>query len=340
MNQFIYGLPKAELHLHIEGTLEPQMMFDLAQRNHLSLPFESVAYVQNSYHFSNLQSFLDLYYQGAQVLCTDQDFYDLTWAYLQKCYQQNVRHTEIFFDPQTHGDRGIDFPVVYHGIQSALQDAKTYLNISSHLILCFLRDLSAEAAMNTLEQALPYQDGIIAVGLDSAELHNPPSKFQQVFERAKSEGFLTVAHGGEEAGADYIWSAINLLQVSRIDHGVRCTEDPALVTYLAQQQIPLTVCPLSNVKLGVFPDINSHNVKQLLELGLCVTINSDDPAYFGGYINENYLAVQEALNFTNSQLIQLAKNSFMASFLSQAEKDKYLAEIENHEYNGRGGFPS
>ncbi|AMW28927.1 MULTISPECIES: adenosine deaminase [Arthrospira] len=340
MNQFIYGLPKAELHLHIEGTLEPQMMFDLAQRNHLSLPFESVADVQNSYHLSNLQSFLDLYYQGAQVLCTDQDFYDLTWAYLQKCYQQNVRHTEIFFDPQTHGDRGIDFPVVYHGIQSALQDAKTYLNISSHLILCFLRDLSAEAAMNTLEQALPYQDGIIAVGLDSAELHNPPSKFQQVFERAKSEGFLTVAHGGEEAGADYIWSAINLLQVSRIDHGVRCTEDPALVTYLAQQQIPLTVCPLSNVKLGVFPDINSHNVKQLLELGLCVTINSDDPAYFGGYINENYLAVQEALNFTNSQLIQLAKNSFMASFLSQAEKDKYLAEIENHEYNGRGGFPS
>lgn len=342
MNQLIYSLPKAELHLHIEGTLEPQMMFDLAQRNHLSLPFASVADVQQSYHFSNLQSFLDLYYQGANVLRTDQDFYDLTWAYLQKCVRQNVRHTEIFFDPQTHSDRGIDFSVVYQGIHSALQDAKTYLNISSHLILCFLRDLSAEAAMNTLEQALPYQDGIMAVGLDSAELHNPPSKFKQVFDKAKSEGFLTVAHGGEEAGADYIWEAINLLQVSRIDHGVRCTEDPELVAYLVQQQIPLTVCPLSNVNLRVFPDIKFHNIKKLLELGLCVTINSDDPAYFGGYINENYLAVQDALHFTNSQLIQLAKNSFIASFLSQAEKDKYLADIDNNLYNcGNcgGGFP-
>lgn len=331
MNKLIWGIPKAELHIHIEGTLEPEMMLSLAKRNNLSVPFSSVEDVNKTYNFHNLQSFLDLYYQGASVLQTERDFYDLTWAYMQKCHQQNVRHTEIFFDPQIHSDRGIAFSVVYHGIHQALQDAKTYLNISSHLILCFLRHLSAEAAMETLQQALPYQEGIIAVGLDSSEANHPPSKFKQVFDKAKSEGFLTVAHAGEEGDADYIWQAIKLLQVSRIDHGVRCTEDPQLVTYLAEQQIPLTVCPISNIKLWIFPDMSSHNLKYLLEQGLCVTINSDDPAYFGAYIQDNYLAVQDSLNLSDSQIIQLAKNSFIASFLTEPEKDKYLLEIHHQE---------
>lgn len=320
-------LPKAELHIHIEGSLEPELMVALAQRNGITLPYDSVEEVRAAYQFENLQSFLDLYYAGAQVLQTEQDFYDLTWAYLQKCAAQNVRHTEIFFDPQTHSDRGIPFEVVHSGITQALKNAKAQLGVSSGLILCFLRHLSAEAAMATLEQALPYRNSIIAVGLDSSELGHPPSKFQAVFDRARAEGFSTVAHAGEEGPPEYIWEAIRLLKVSRIDHGVRSVEDPALVEYLVEHQIPLTVCPLSNVKLCVFDTMEQHNLKQLMDLGLCVTVNSDDPAYFGGYMDENFEAIESALGLTPKQLVQLAKNSFKASFLSQAEQQPYLQEL-------------
>jgi adenosine deaminase len=324
----VRSLPKAELHIHIEGSLEPSMMFELAQRNRVELPYASVDALRKAYQFENLQSFLDLYYAGAQVLQTEQDFYDLTWAYLQNCAAENVRHTEIFFDPQTHTDRGIPFEVVHGGITQALRTAQTQLGVSSALILCFLRHLSAEAAMATLEQALPYGDSFVAVGLDSSEMGHPPSKFQAVFDRARAEGFLTVAHAGEEGPPDYIWQALHLLKVARIDHGVRCVEDPALVEYLAEHQIPLTVCPLSNIKLCVFESMAQHNLKQLLEHGLCVTVNSDDPAYFGGYLEENFDASQKALGLTNTQLSQLAKNSFVASFLSDDVKQRYLNEID------------
>jgi adenosine deaminase len=324
----VRSLPKAELHIHIEGSLEPSMMFELAQSNRVELPYASVDALRKAYQFENLQSFLDLYYAGAQVLQTEQDFYDLTWAYLQNCAAENVRHTEIFFDPQTYTDRGIPFEVVHGGITQALRTAQTQLGVSSALILCFLRHLSAEAAMATLEQALPYGDSFVAVGLDSSEMGHPPSKFQAVFDRARAEGFLTVAHAGEEGPPDYIWQALHLLKVARIDHGVRCVEDPALVEYLAEHQIPLTVCPLSNIKLCVFESMAQHNLKQLLEHGLCVTVNSDDPAYFGGYLEENFDASQKALGLTNTQLSQLAKNSFVASFLSDDVKQRYLNEID------------
>ncbi|RZM75607.1 adenosine deaminase [Leptolyngbya iicbica] len=322
MSSLIQTLPKAELHIHIEGSLEPEMMFTLAQRNGIELPYASVAEIQAAYQFENLQSFLDLYYAGAQVLQTEQDFYDLTWAYLQKCAAQTVRHTEIFFDPQTHTDRGLPFEIVCNGITAALQAGREQLNVSSHLILCFLRHLSADDAMATLEQALPYQDRIIGVGLDSSELGHPPSKFQAVFDRARAEGFLTVAHAGEEGPPEYIWEALKLLKVSRIDHGVRCVEDPALVDYLGEHQIPLTVCPLSNVKLCVFDTMADHNLKTLLDQGLCVTVNSDDPAYFGGYLNENFEAIQTALALTDADLTQLAQNSFRAAFLSAADQQR------------------
>jgi adenosine deaminase len=327
MASLIQTLPKAELHIHIEGSLEPAMMFELAQRNGVQLPYASVEEVQAAYQFENLQSFLDLYYAGARVLQTERDFYDLTWAYLQKCAAQRVRYTEIFFDPQTHTDRGIPFEVVHGGITQALKDGQKKLDVAAGLILCFLRHLSAEAAMATLEQALPYRDSIIAVGLDSSEMGHPPSKFQAVFDRARAEGFLTVAHAGEEGPPEYIWEAIHLLKVSRIDHGVRCVEDPALVDYLAEHQIPLTVCPLSNIKLCVFDSMAEHNLKQLLDMGLCVTVNSDDPAYFGGYVNENFDAVQTALNCSNEQIMQLARNSFLAAFLNPKTQQKYLSEI-------------
>ncbi|MBD2232110.1 adenosine deaminase [Phormidium tenue FACHB-1052] len=330
MRSPLLTLPKAELHIHIEGSLEPEMMVALAQRNGITLPYESVEAVRAAYQFENLQSFLNLYYAGAQVLQSEQDFYDLTWAYLQKCAAQGVRHTEIFFDPQTHCDRGIPFEVVHSGITQALLDARVQLGVSSALILCFLRHLSAEAAMATLEQALPYRGSIIAVGLDFSELGHPPSKFQAVFDRARAEGFLTVAHAGEEGPPEYIWEAIHLLKVSRIDHGVRCVEDPALVNYLAEHQIPLTVCPLSNIKLCVFDEMAQHNLKQLLDLGLCVTVNSDDPAYFGGYLAENFEAAELALGLTSEHLIQLAKNSFKASFLPPAEQQSYLQELSVH----------
>lgn len=330
MEKFIQKLPKAELHLHIEGTLEPEMMFELAQRNNLDLPYKSVSEVREAYNFEDLQSFLDIYYQGSQVLQQEQDFYDLTWAYLEKAASQNVRHAEIFFDPQSHTDRGIAFETVYQGIYQALQDGKEKLGISSQLILSFLRHLSAEQAFATLEQALPYKNTMVAVGLDSAEQGNPPSKFKEVFTKAQAEGFLTVAHAGEEGPPEYIWEAINLLNVSRIDHGVRAMEDQKLLDYLADKQIPLTVCPLSNVELKVFDSMAKHNLKKLLNSGICATVNSDDPAYFGGYIAENYQAAQSALDLSKQELYQLAKNSFQASFLSPESKQKLIAELDNY----------
>ncbi|MEM6838084.1 MAG: adenosine deaminase [Cyanobacteria bacterium P01_C01_bin.120] len=328
MDKFIQGLPKAELHLHIEGTLEPEMMFALAQRNQIELPYDSVEEIQNAYNFEDLQSFLDLYYQGSQVLKTEQDYYELTWAYMEKAASQNVKHTEIFFDPQAHTQRGIPFEIVYQGIYQALVDAQSKFDISFQLILSFLRDLSAEAAVETLKTALPYKDTIVAVGLDSAEQSNPPSKFQDVFEMARSEGFLTVAHAGEEGPPEYIWEAINLLDVARIDHGVRSMEDPNLLQYLNEKQIPLTVCPLSNVELKVFDSMTEHNLKELLDQGLCVTVNSDDPSYFGGYITENFKAAASALELTKTNLYQLSKNAFKASFLPLEAKQKLTEELD------------
>lgn len=323
-NNLSFTLPKAELHLHIEGTLEPELMFKLAQRNKINLPFNTVEDVKKAYQFSNLQSFLDIYYQGANVLQTQEDFYDLTYAYLTKISNQNVKHIEIFFDPQTHTDRGINFETVINGIYNALETGKKELNITSKIILCFLRHLSEDEAIKTFKKALPFQDKIIGIGLDSSEIGHPPGKFKNVFDMARKEGFLTVAHAGEEGSPEYIWEAINLLKVSRIDHGVRCLEDQKLVEYLKETQIPLTVCPLSNVKLKVFQTMKDHNLKTLLELGLCVTINSDDPAYFGGYLAENFQAIQQDLLLTDEQMYQLARNSFEASFLSQEEKQKFL----------------
>ena len=327
METLINNIPKAELHIHIEGSLEPELMFALAKRYYITLPYDSVEALRQAYQFSNLQSFLDIYYAGACVLLHEQDFYDITWAYLQRCVAQNVRHTEIFFDPQTHTDRGITFETAIAGIHRALEDGKR-LGVSSKLIPCFLRHLSPEKAMATLQQALPFKDWIVGVGLDSSELGNPPEKFKAVFDRVREEGFLTVAHAGEEGPPEYIWQALELLKVSRIDHGVRCLEDLQLVKYLAQHQVPLTVCPLSNVKLRVFDTMANHNLKQMLAAGLCVTINSDDPAYFGGYVAENFQEVLAALKLTQDEIYQLARNSFQASFLSTEEKQRFLDELD------------
>jgi adenosine deaminase len=328
LQELIRRIPKAELHIHIEGSLEPELMFELARRNGITLPYRSVAELRRAYQFSDLQSFLDLYYQGAAVLQHERDFYDMTMAYLRRSASQNVRHTEIFFDPQTHTTRGVAFATVLGGIDSAIRDAEREAGITSMLILCFLRHLSAAAAMQTLEQALPFKDRIVAVGLDSSELGNPPSKFAAVFARARDEGFLTVAHAGEEGPPSYIREAVELLDVSRIDHGVRCLEDPALVEELRRRRIPLTVCPLSNVKLRVFPTLEDHNLRKLLQRGLLVTVNSDDPAYFGGYVAENFLAVQQALRLTEEEIRQLARNSFEASFLTPERKQFHIGEVE------------
>ncbi len=324
----IQRIPKSELHLHIEGTLEPELMMKLAQRNKITLPYASVEDIRCAYDFSNLQSFLDIYYAGAQVLRMKQDFYDLTWAYLERAAQDNVRHVEIFFDPQTHTDRDVSFATLIDGIYGALRDGESKLGITFRLIMCFLRHLSAGDAMATLEEALPYKTRIHGVGLDSSEVGHPPSKFVDVFDRARDEGFLTVAHAGEEGPPAYIWEALDLLKVERIDHGVRCLEDPALVKRLAEEQIPLTVCPLSNLKLCVFDTLEEHNLKRLLEAGLCATINSDDPAYFGGYIGENFLRSQQALDLNADDIYTLAKNAFTASFLSDVEKRRYIAELD------------
>jgi len=321
-------IPKAELHLHIEGTLEPELMFKLSKRNNIPIPYSSVEEIRNIYNFSNLQSFLDIYYQGCNVLVEEQDFYDLTFAYLERVAEQGVLHTEIFFDPQTHTQRNISFETALMGINRALADGREQFGISSKLILCFLRHLSADAAMATLKEALPFKSMITAVGLDSSEVGHPPEKFSAVFEKALEEGFLTVAHAGEEGPPEYIWQALDLLKVSRIDHGVRSLEDDKLVERLVKEQIPLTVCPLSNTKLKVFSTMSEHNLKILLDRGVCVTINSDDPAYFGGYIEENYDAVRKALNLTPEDIYQLAKNSFQAAFITETEKKELIAKLD------------
>ncbi len=330
LRQFILGMPKAELHLHIEGTLEPELAFAIADRNNSSLPFKSPELLRKAYNFNNLQSFLDLYYEVSRVLQHENDFYDLAMMYLKKAHSETVRHCEIFFDPQTHTQRGVPLAAIIGGIRNASADAQKEFGISTKLIMCFLRDLSAESAMETLTQALMFKDWIIGVGLDSSELGNPPEGFTNVFDRARQEGLLTVAHAGEEGPPEYIWQALELLKVSRIDHGVRCIEDPKLVGKLRSDRVPLTVCPISNVKLGLFKDITEHNLKNLLDLGLCVTVNSDDPAYFGSYINENYLAATEALSLDKKDLYQIAKNSFDASFLTQEEKQRYISELDSY----------
>jgi len=330
MNQLelIRALPKAELHVHIEGTFEPELMFAIAQRNQIEIPYKSVEEVKQAYNFHNLQSFLDIYYSGANVLVHEQDFYDLAWAYFEKCHEDRVMHTEMFFDPQTHTDRGIAFETVINGLQRACNDAKAKYGISSHLIMCFLRHLSEEAAFETLAQAMPFKEQIIGVGLDSSEVGHPPSKFERVFAQAREAGFLVVAHAGEEGPAEYVWEALDLLKVNRIDHGVRSEEDPVLMHRLIAEKMPLTVCPLSNLKLCVVDDMAQHNIRRLLQQGVHVTVNSDDPSYFGGYMNDNFVAITEALALTNEELKTLAQNSFEASFISDAEKQKWIAEIQ------------
>jgi adenosine deaminase len=329
LETFIQEIPKAELHIHIEGTLEPEMMFEVAERNGVSLQYISVEEVRRAYNFSDLQSFLDVYYEATQVLLHEQDFYDLTRAYLKKAVAQNVRHAEIFFDPQAHTDRGVPFETVITGIHRALIDGEQELGISSKLIMCFLRHLSTEEAMETLLLSLPFREWIVGVGLDSSEVGNPPADFKAVFDRAREHGLLTVAHAGEEGPPEYIWQALDELKVYRIDHGIRCTEDPGLVERLREEQTPLTVCPLSNVKLRVFDSIGEHNLKRMLDLGLRVTVNSDDPAYFGGYIAENFHAVQEGLHLSRNDIYQLVKNSFQASFLEAWKKQQLLDELDN-----------
>ena len=321
---FIAGLPKVELHMHIEGSLEPELMFAIAERNGVALKYDSVDAVRQAYHFGNLQSFLDIYYEACSVLLYEQDFYALTMAYLQRAHAQHVLHTEIFFDPQSHSQRGVTFATVFSGIRRALVEGERLFGITSRLIMCYLRHLSEESAFDTLEQALPYREHIIAVGLDSYEVGHPPAQFLNVFERARQHGFLTVAHAGEEGPADYIWQALQLLHVSRIDHGVRCMDDEVLVGELVKRQVPLTVCPLSNVKLGVFARLEEHTLRQMLHRGLCVTVNSDDPAYFGGYIAENFVAAQHALQLTASDLYRLTQNAIQAAFLPAAQKHVLL----------------
>lgn len=328
--EYLRALPKAELHLHIEGTLEPELAFRLARKHGIALPYATVDELRAAYSFSDLQSFLDIYYAGASVLRDGDDFHALTWAYLQKAHEQGVVHVEIFFDPQTHTERGVAFATVLEGIRAALREGEKQLGITHRLILCFLRHLSAADAMRTLEEALPYKEAIAAVGLDSSEKDHPPSKFTAVFDRARREGLLTVAHAGEEGPPEYIYEALDVLQVRRIDHGVRSEESPELVDRLIRERIPLTVCPLSNVKLRVFDRIESHNLKRLLERGVCVTVNSDDPAYFGGYLLENLLAVERALGLTPAQMTTLARNSFEASFLEPAAKQRWISAIDTY----------
>jgi len=331
--EFLAGLPKAELHLHLDGALSPALMFKLAQRNQVNLPYKSVAEIEAAYAFTNLQSFLDLYYQGASVLNHEQDFYDLTRDYFEKCKADNIVHTELSFDPQTHTERGVAFDTVISGILRAMDDAKKDWGISSKLVMDFLRHLSADSAMKTLEESLPWKDKIIAVGLDSSEVGHPPSKFTEVFTRARAEGYRVVAHAGEEGPPSYIWEAIDLLKVERIDHGVRSDEDPKLMEYLHETQIPLTVCPLSNVRLCVFDKMADHNLFTLMDAGLRVMINSDDPTYFGGYLNDNYFALADAFPLTREQALLLAHNSFTSSFISDTEKQEFIDQLKSYARN-------
>ncbi|MEK6219472.1 MAG: adenosine deaminase [Psychrobacter cryohalolentis] len=328
MIDLIKRLPKAELHLHIEGSLEPELMFRLAKKNQIEIPYKDIEDVRNAYNFTNLQTFLDIYYAGANVLITQDDFYDLTWEYILKCVEDNVIHTEIFFDPQTHTARGVAFETVITGIKRALADAKAKYGITSCIIMCFLRHLSQEEAFETLEQALPFKDDIIGVGLDSSELGNPPSKFIEVFKKAKEEGFKLVAHAGEEADFSYIYEALDLLDISRIDHGVQSIKSAELMQRLKDEQMPLTVCPNSNIELRVFDNYKEHNIKELLDYGLNITVNSDDPAYFKGYINQNFINISENLPLTEDDIITLVKNSFRSSFISDELKQQYLDKVD------------
>ncbi|MEF1311098.1 adenosine deaminase [Vibrio mytili] len=330
MNAFIQGLPKVELHLHIEGSLEPELVFKLAERNGIKLPYSSPSQLREAYQFEDLQSFLDLYYQGANVLRTEQDFYDLTWEYLEHCKADNVVHTEIFFDPQTHTERGIDFDTVINGISRALDDGREKLGITSQIIACFLRHLSEESAIETFQSILKHRDKIIGIGLDSSEKGHPPAKFRTVFQQAKAAGFLTVAHAGEEGPAQNISDAIEMLEVSRVDHGVRCVEDDTLVESLIESKMPLTVCPLSNIKLCVFEDMTQHNIVDLLRKGVAVTINSDDPSYFGGYMTDNFLAVSQAHPMSKQELAQFTLNAIEASFIDDALKTTYRMQVEEY----------
>ena len=326
LHNLLQQMPKAELHIHIEGSLEPELIFALARRNQVELAYSSVEQLRAAYAFSDLQSFLDIYYAGASVLLQEQDFYDMTMAYLVRARHDNVRHTEIFFDPQTHTARGVPMATVMNGIYRACQEAPS--GISASLILCFLRHLPEQDALDTLEQALPFRDKFIGVGLDSSERGHPPEKFARVFARCRQLGLHLMAHAGEEGPPAYIQTALDLLQVERIDHGVRCLEDAALTERLAREKIPLTVCPLSNIKLCVFERMQQHNLQQLLDAGLVATVNSDDPAYFGGYMNDNFIAAFEALPLTWHHARQLARNSFQAAFLDAGKKAEYIAEVD------------
>ena len=326
--ELLCAMPKAELHLHIEGSLEPELMFDLARRNQVRLTHADVAAVREAYAFTNLQSFLDIYYAGASVLQQPQDFYDLAWAYFERAAADHVVHAEIFFDPQTHTQRRVSMRTVVSGLHRACEDARTKLGIDAQLIMCFLRHLSEDEAFDTLEQAMPFRDKIVGVGLDSSEVGHPPEKFVRVFARARQMGFRSVAHAGEEGPPAYIWSALDGLQAERIDHGVQATQDAALMQRLALERTPLTVCPLSNIKLCVFPDLAAHNLLALLDAGLCASVHSDDPAYFGGYINQNFLQTFAALPLTAAHAYQLARNSFEASFVPQPQKQAWMAQLD------------
>ena len=327
MIDFIKKMPKAELHLHIEGSLEPLMMFELAKKNNVKLPYKNLEEVKNAYEFTNLQSFLDIYYAGANVLITKEDFFDLTWAYIIKCKEDNIIHTEIFFDPQTHTSRNIEFKTIILGIKEALDKAYTEFGITSNIIMCFLRHLTQEDALKTLNQSLEFKDLIIGVGLDSSELGNPPSKFKEVFKKAKKEGFKIVAHAGEEADVSYIYEAIDILEVQRIDHGVQSINSKELMDLLKESQMPLTVCHFSNIELKVFKDMSEHNIKLMLDYGINVTVNSDDPSYFKGYLNDNFISLYKNLDLNKEDIIKLAKNSISSSFISDELKNNYLEKI-------------
>ncbi len=324
---FINKVPKAELHLHIEGSLEPELMFKLSKRNKVEIPFKSVEEIKSAYNFKNLDSFLKIYYEGSNVLITEEDFFDLTWEYILRCKNDNIVHTEIFFDPQSHTERGIEFDVVINGINKALKKANSDFGITSKIIMCFLRHLDEDPCFEVLNQALKHKDKIIGVGLDSSEKGNPPQKFKKLFETAIQEGFLTVAHAGEEGPPEYIWDSLNLLKVKRIDHGVQCLRDDKLVETLKQKNIPLTVCPLSNIKLCVFEKLENHNLKKMLDKGLRVMVNSDDPAYFGGYLNKNLIETSKALNLNMVDVRVLIENSFKSSFLDENSKNNWLGKI-------------
>ena len=325
--EFIKKAPKTELHLHIEGTLEPIHMFELAKKNNISIPFKNVQEVKDAYNFSNLESFLKIYYEGSKVLIKEEDFFDLTWAYALKCKEENIVHVEIFFDPQSHVNRGVDFKIVINGIYKALQKANKKFGLSFKIIMCFLRHLSEESGFQMLDQALDHKDKIFGVGLDSSEIGNPPKKFQKLFKKSMEEGFLTFAHAGEEGPPEYIWDSINFLNVKRIDHGVQCLRDKKLVEKLRNDKTPLTVCPLSNIKLRVFNELKEHNLKKMLNEKLMVMVNSDDPAYFGGYLNKNLIEIQSALNLSINDIKTLIINSFNSSFLKEKEKKEWISKI-------------